>query len=210
MNTVIPTDVTVESPDAKESTRERILQAAHEEMYEHGFQGLRIDAVLKKTQLAKGALYHYFPTKLALGYAVLDEVIMGFFQTNWGESFGASNDPLQALKVFFNKKYSDILSGECVNGCPLTNLVQEMSTLDEGFQQRLKTVMFDIVATVSAALQQGQIDGIVRKNINPQSIATFLLCSYQGVMGASKCMQSVDLARDLFDTLCAYVESLRV
>ena len=85
-----------------------------------------------------------------------------------------------------------------------------MSTLDEGFQQRLKTVMFDIVATVSAALQQGQIDGIVRTNINPQSIATFLLCSYQGVMGASKCMQSVDLARDLFDTLCAYVESLRV
>jgi TetR/AcrR family transcriptional repressor of nem operon len=209
MNTAISTDVTVESPDAKESTRERILQAAHEEMYEHGFQGLRIDAVLKKTQLAKGALYHYFPTKLALGYAVLDEVIMGFFQTNWGESFGTSNDPLQALKVFFNKKYSDILSGECANGCPLTNLVQEMSTLDEGFQQRLKAVMFDIVATVSAALHQGQIDGIVRKNINPQSIATFLLCSYQGVMGASKCMQSVDLARDLFDTLCAYVESLR-
>lgn len=210
MNTVTPADVTVESLDAKESTRERILQAAHEEMYEHGFQGLRIDAVLKKTQLAKGALYHYFPTKLALGYAVLDEVIMGFFQTNWGESFGASNDPLQALNVFFNKKYSDILSGGCANGCPLTNLVQEMSTLDEGFQQRLKTVMFDIVATVSAALQQGQIDGIVRTNINPQSIATFLLCSYQGVMGASKCMQSVDLARDLFDTLCAYVESLRV
>lgn len=209
MNTAIPTDVAVESLDVKESTRERILQAAHEEMYEHGFQGLRIDAVLRKTQLAKGALYHYFPTKLALGYAVLDEVIMGYFQTNWSQSLGASNDPLQALKDFFNQKFSDIQTGECANGCPLTNLVQEMSTLDEGFQQRLKAVMFNIVATVAAALQQGQIDGIVRKDINPQSIATFLLCSYQGVMGATKCMQSVELARDLFDSLCAYVETLR-
>ncbi len=203
MNTANPTEI------ATESTRERILQAAHEEMYEHGFQGLRIDAVLKRTQLAKGALYHYFPTKFALGYAVLDEVIVDYFHTAWGEFLGTTNDPLQALQDFFNQEFSDIQTGKCINGCPLTNLVQEMSTLDEGFQQRLKTVMFDIVATVSAALHQGQIDGIVRKNINPQSIATFLLCSYQGVMGASKCMQSVDLARDLFDTLCAYIEGLR-
>jgi TetR/AcrR family transcriptional repressor of nem operon len=209
MNTAIPTEIAVEPFCIKESTRERILQAAHEEMYEHGFQGLRIDAVLKKTQLAKGALYHYFPNKLALGYAVLDEVIMGYFHTNWSESLGATNDPLQALKDFFNHKFADVQSGECINGCPLTNLVQEMSTLDDGFQQRLKAVMFDIVATVAAALHQGQLDGIVRKNINPQSIAAFLLCSYQGVMGATKCIQSVELARDLFDSLNAYVDSLR-
>lgn len=204
MNTVHATDI------PQESTRERILQAAHEEMYEHGFQGLRIDAVLKKTQLAKGALYHYFPNKLALGYAVLDEVIMGFFQTHWSEFLAESNDPLQALKDFFNKKCLDIMSGDCVNGCPLTNLVQEMSTLDEGFHQRLKTVMINIVGAVSTALHQGQIDGIVRKEIDPQRISTFLLSSYQGIMGTAKCMQSVDLAKELFESLCEYVDSLHV
>lgn len=203
-------NIAISSDMAVESTRERILQAAHEEMYEHGFQGLRIDAVLKKTQLAKGALYHYFPTKLALGYAVLDEVIMGFFHTNWGGFLAESNDPLQALKDFFNKKRMDIESGECANGCPLTNLVQEMSTLDEGFHQRLKTVLVNIVGVVSAGLQQGQVDGIVRKDINPQRIATFLLSSYQGIMGTAKCMQSVDLATDLFDSLCDYIDTLRV
>jgi TetR/AcrR family transcriptional repressor of nem operon len=201
MNTLNSTEV------AAESTRERILQAAHEEMYEHGFQGLRIDAVLKKTQLAKGALYHYFPTKLALGYAVLDEVIMGFFQTHWSEFLAESNDPLQALKDFFNIK---CISGDCVNGCPLTNLVQEMSTLDEGFHQRLKTVMANIVGAISAALHQGQIDGIVRKEIDPQRISGFLLSAYQGIMGTAKCMQSVDLAKELFESLCEYVDSLHV
>jgi len=204
MNTIFPTEIPVES------TRERILQAAHEEMYEHGFQGLRIDAVLKKTQLAKGALYHYFPTKLALGYAVLDEVIMGFFQTNWNEFLAASNDPLKAINDFFNKKCMDIVSGDCVNGCPLTNLVQEMSTIDEGFHQRLKAVMLNIVGAVSSALHQGQIDGIVRKDIDPQRISAFLLSSYQGIMGTAKCMQSVDLANELFESLCDYVNSLRI
>lgn len=204
MNTATLTEVNVES------TRERILKAAHEEMYEHGYQGLRIDAVLKKTQLAKGALYHYFPNKLALGYAVLDEVIMGHFQTHWGEFLAESNDPLQALKDFFNEKCADIKSGECSNGCPLTNLVQEMSTLDEGFHKRLKIVMMNIVGSVATALHQGQVDGIVRQDINPQRISAFLLSSYQGIMGAAKCMQSVDLAEELFESLCEYVDSLHV
>jgi TetR/AcrR family transcriptional regulator, transcriptional repressor for nem operon len=192
------------------SARERILQAAHEEMYEHGFQGLRIDAVLKKTQLAKGALYHYFPNKLALGYAVVDERIMGDFQQNWNTSISASLDPLQALKDFFQKKCGELQAGECSNGCPLTNLVQEMSTLDEGFHQRLQAVMINIVNTVATALYQGQVDGIVRKNINPQKISPFVLSSYQGIMGVAKCTQSIALTMELFDTLAEYVDSLRV
>lgn len=192
------------------SARERILQAAHEEMYEHGFQGLRIDAVLKKTQLAKGALYHYFPNKLALGYAVVDERIMGYFQQNWNASMSASLDPLQALKDFFQKKCGELQSGECSNGCPLTNLMQEMSTLDEGFHQRLQKVMMNIVNTVAVALQQGQSDGKVRKNIDPQKISPFLLSSYQGIMGVAKCTQSIALTVELFDTLAEYVDSLGV
>ncbi|MES2673179.1 MAG: TetR family transcriptional regulator C-terminal domain-containing protein [Pseudomonadota bacterium] len=190
------------------SARERILQAAHEEMYEHGFQGLRIDAVLKKTQLAKGALYHYFPNKLALGYAVVDERIMGEFQQNWSASISFSLNPLQALKDFFQKKCGELQSGECANGCPLTNLMQEMSTLDDGFHQRLQTVMMSIVSTVATALHQGQADGIVCKDINPQKISLFVLSSYQGIMGVAKCTQSIALTVELFDTLAEYVDSL--
>ena len=192
------------------SARERILQAAHEEMYEHGFQGLRIDAVLKKTQLAKGALYHYFPTKLALGYAVVDECLIVFFQKMWGELFGATNDPLQAIIDCFNKKCSDFQLGEAFNGCPLNNLMQEMSTLDEGFHCRLQAVIANIVATTANALLQGQKKGIVRSDINPQKVAMFILSSYQGIMGMAKCIQSPEIMVDLFDALGRYVESLRV
>jgi len=192
-----------------ESTRTKILIAAHQEMYEQGFQGLRIDAVLKKTELAKGALYHYFPNKLALGYAVVDEVIMGAFANSWSGFLDESRDPLQAMKGFFQKRCQDIQDGECSNGCPLTNLIQEMSTLDEGFQQRLRHVVGNIVMAVGAGLQQGQQDGIVRKDIDPHTISIFLLSSYQGIMGTAKCMQSMEMAIKLFDTLESYIDSLR-
>lgn len=192
-----------------EATRERILQAAHEEIYEYGFQSFRIDAVLRKTQLAKGALYHYFPNKLALGYAVVDECIMGYFLQTWGEFLNESRDPLLALNNFFQKKCTEVQTGECFNGCPLNNLVQEMSTLDEGFHQRFQIVANTIITTVATALRQGQADGLVRKDINPDKIATFVLSCYHGIMGAVKCMEGEQLV-DLFDTLGSYIESLRV
>jgi TetR/AcrR family transcriptional regulator, transcriptional repressor for nem operon len=192
-----------------ETTRNKILLAAREEMYEHGYQGLRIDAVLRKTQLAKGALYHYFPNKLALGYAILDEVIMGDFQQGWSEFLKASNDPLFALQALFKKLLSDISVGACFNGCPLTNLIQEMSTLDAGFQQRLRSVLSNIINLVAEALIQGQKEGVVRKDVNPITIAKFLLSSYQGIMSTAKCMQSMELAEELFGVLTSYVDALR-
>ncbi len=202
MNTAIVSDI------AHESTREKILRVAYDEMYEHGFQGLRIDAVLKKTQLAKGALYHYFPTKLALGYAVVDEVVIATFHEMWGERLGTSNNPLIAMKDFFNHKCLEFQSGECANGCPLTNLIQEMSTLDDGFQQRLRGVMLHIVEVVAATLRQGQTDGSVNPEIDASKMAMFLLSSYQGVMSTAKCLQSPEAVKNLFDMLCNFVDSL--
>lgn len=194
--------------DPMESTRARILRAAYEQMYAYGFGGLRIDAVLKQTQLAKGALYHYFPTKLALGYAVLDEFILVFFQQTWGEFLAESKDPLLALNNFFQKKCKDIHAGECFNGCPLGNLIQEMSTLDQGFHQRFELVTHNIITAVASALRQGQTDAIVRQDINPEQIAAFLLASYQGIMGAIKFMKPEQLV-SLFAAMSDYIESLR-
>jgi TetR/AcrR family transcriptional regulator, transcriptional repressor for nem operon len=69
--------------------------------------------------------------------------------------------------------------------------------------------MTNIVMAVSTGLQQGQQDGIVRKDIDPQTMSIFLLSSYQGIMGTAKCMQSMELALSLFNTLGDYIDSLR-
>lgn len=42
-----------------------------------------MDDLVKKTTLTKGAFYHQFPTKLALGYAVVDEVLTQLILERW-------------------------------------------------------------------------------------------------------------------------------
>lgn len=192
-----------------EQTRTRILEAAHEEIYENGYQGMRIEAILQKTNLAKGALYHHFPNKLALGYAVVDEILMEHFHATWNEFAQKHPDSLTAMQQLFLWKADCYKNEQRFNGCPLNNLNQEMAAIDEGFHQRLEAVMAAIYQAIVSALEIGQTQGYVRSDINPTKIAMFLMASYQGIMGTAKCMQEPEILGDLFGTLNEYIDTLR-
>jgi len=192
-----------------ENTRMRILEAAHEEIYEHGFQGMRIDAVLQKTQLAKGALYHYFPSKLSIGYAVVDEILLGHFMQMWQEFLKPGEDPISGLQKMFMWKAECYLSEMQFNGCPCNNLAQEMAAIDEGFKDRLQNVMMAIHKSVCDSLAEGQANGFVKKDFDPHHTTLFLLSSYQGIMGTAKCMQAPEMLKQLFIILNSYLDTLR-
>ncbi|WP_039917448.1 TetR/AcrR family transcriptional regulator [Cellvibrio mixtus] len=192
-----------------EHTRARILEAAQEEIYENGYQGMRIETILQKTQLAKGALYYHFPNKLALGYAVVDEILLEHVKANWSEFSSKYPNPLTAIQQLFLWK-ADVYKNEIhFKGCPLNNLNQEMASIDKGFHERLEKIMATIHGSIFAALEQGQQQGLVRKDINPGKIAMFIMASYQGIIGAAKCMQAPQLLADLFGTLNEYIDTLR-
>lgn len=191
------------------TTRTRILEAAHKEIYEHGYQGMRIDAILQKTNLAKGALYHYFPNKLALGYAVVEELLLEQFQTTWNEFAKTYPDPLTAIQQLFIVKAKNYRHEQTFKGCPLNNLNQEMAAIDEGFHQRLERVMTTIYDSIVSALEKGQQQGQVRTDIDPTKISMFIMACYQGIMGTAKCLQAPEILGDLFGTLNEYIDTLR-
>ena len=64
--------MTAKQPDI---TRDRILDAAFQEIHKYGFQAASLSNILDRTGLTKGALYHHFPDKDRLGHAVIEEVI---------------------------------------------------------------------------------------------------------------------------------------
>ncbi|BCD99766.1 TetR/AcrR family transcriptional regulator [Marinagarivorans cellulosilyticus] len=195
--------------DAKsEQTRDRILEAAFTEMYENGFQGMRIENVLQKTGLAKGALYHHFPSKKSLGYAVVDEVLFTI-KKQLLHGLPESKDPITAYCQILTELANQITEDDVVRGCPLNNLSQEMCGLDEGFKTRLAAIYNYWQQTLTTALAFGQHNGTVRNNIDPDIVATFIISSHQGITGTTKCLQSVTLLRQLNQTLCDYMESLR-
>src|ERR1041385_9022753 len=123
---------------APQATRDKILTAAFEEFYRQGFQGGSLNHIVEKAGITKGALFHHFKGKQELGYAVLDEVIGPLLHQRWLAPLTHSHHPIADMKRAFRQYIKeDIESGHFVQGCPLNNMAQEMSPLDEGFRKRI-------------------------------------------------------------------------
>jgi TetR/AcrR family transcriptional regulator, transcriptional repressor for nem operon len=165
-------------------TRERILQAAFDEVHRSGFRGTDLDSILGVAGVTKGALYHHFDNKEALGYAVVDELIAGSMITKWLRPLEDAEDPLVVLAALIDAE--SVTPEDIALGCPLNNLSQEMSPLDEGFRKRLAKVFNAWHDGVTAALRKGQQRGLVRGDIQPSDVAWFFVAAYEGYVSLAK------------------------
>jgi AcrR family transcriptional regulator len=204
-----PADNVARAERNSDMTRQRMLDAAFMEMYRKGFQGMRLDEVLASTGLTKGALYHHFPNKIALGYAVVDEVILPLMEHTWLSPLRDAADPLQAL-VQVIAELPDNKPPEMIEfGCPLNNLAQEMSPLDEGFRQRLNHVFRLWHDVTEQALERARQQGSLRADVNCDETATFVMAALEGCIGLAKNAQSRERLHSCNRGLIDYVLSLR-
>lgn len=190
-------------------TREQLLEAAFKEIHRYGFQAASLTSILANTGLTKGALYHHFPAKHDLGLAVVDEVIERVLAETIFIPLRDSQNPLQTLQEILRSKRSKRSNPDVVElGCPLNNLMQEMSPLDDQFRQRLNTLMQRWQDTLADALRRAQMQGQVRKEINCTMTALFIISAWEGCVGIAKNMQSAKTYQQCFDQLIEYVASL--
>lgn len=186
-------------------TRQEILDVAFWEFFLHGFQGVSVDDIIAKTRLTKGALYHQFPTKLELGYAVVEDVIRPLIQNRWITPLENHKDPLlgilEQMKILIGKATPEQLK----LGCPLNNLVQEMAPLDRGFSERLNAALQYWIDQLEIQLQRGQKAGYVKKHADCRRIAVFVVMSHEGFYGMLKGMPDRRLFKAMYESLEEYL-----
>ena len=194
-----------------DQTRQRILTAAFMEMYRNGFQGMRLDEVIAATRLTKGALYHHFPNKRALGYAVVDELIIPTVEAVWLQPLKNSADPLSGLvNVIEQMPENEHKPPEMIRyGCPLNNLAQEMSPLDEGFRQRLDYAFRVWHDVIQETLERAQQKGHIRDDVNCDETATFIMAALEGCIGIAKNAQSMERLHVCNRGLIQFIRSLQ-
>ncbi|OQK16160.1 hypothetical protein AU255_13730 [Methyloprofundus sedimenti] len=193
-----------------ENARVKIINAAFQEMHKHGYQGMRVDQVLKEAGLKKGAMYHYFPSKKELAYAVLEEYIMKKGAKLWIEPLAHFSDPLKGLHTLFIEGENAWDDKLFTLGCPLNNLAQEMSPIDEGFRERIVKIFQFWKEAISEALKKGQKAGIVDKSINTDDSALFILMSIEGAWGLTKSHQNKEVYYSCGRELERYLNTLKV
>lgn len=197
----------VREPDV---TRGKLLHAAFEEIYRRGFQAASLETILARAGVTKGALYHHFPDKAALGQAVVDEVVTAPLLEAWvGRLERSPADRLTAIQDVVRRRAGDFESIGIDFGCPLNNLAQEMSPIDEAFRRKLAGLIGRWTDAFAAALRRGQEEGSVRRDVDAGSIAAFLVAAVEGSFGMAKNARSVDLLRSDLEVLAGFLETLR-
>lgn len=192
-----------------DKTREAILAAAFDEIHEQGFRSASIDNILSRTGVSKGALYHHFPNKTALGYAVVDEVIRPWAAAMMSDLDDESLNPLDSLLRIGLEQSELDTQGTPMLGCPVNNLVHEMAALDEGFRERLNNILLEWRQRIGLALERGQRLGLVRDDIDAHDAAAFALAAYEGCIGLAKSSRNTELFKACSRGMAAFVNGLR-
>jgi TetR/AcrR family transcriptional regulator, transcriptional repressor for nem operon len=184
-----------------------LLQAAFREIHRSGFQSAGIDAILAATNVSKGALYYHFDSKETLGYAVVEEIVAKFTRDRWLRPMLSEGQPIDILIGVVRRipaRPKDVRAG-----CPLLNLAQEMSPLDEQFRKRLENIFLDWQEGIATLLRKGQSQGTVRRDLNPDETASFLVAMVEGYATLAKNAQDAKVWHAGIRNIVEWLRSLR-
>ena len=195
---------------APEATRRKILEAAFGEFYANGFQGGSLNHIVERAGTTKGALFHHFESKHELGYTVLDELIGPLLMIRWLNPVADSSDPIGEMQRAFRRYVEeDIASGAFRQGCPLNNLAQEMSPLDDGFHTRINGQYSLWRQRYADVLERGMRIGTVSSDIDPHIAAAHIVASQMGIWGTGKSSRDEAVMRQAAEGVIDYLEALR-
>ena len=191
-----------------EKTREVILTAAFDEIYHRGFQGARIDDIVAKTAMTKGAFFAHFNTKNELGYAIVDEVLKEMTLDRWIRPLAAYSNPVQGIVSRFRKIIETTPDEDIPLGCPLNNLVQEMSAIDPVFRDKLNAVLKLWIEETERYLRKAQAEGYLKKDVSPSQVAEFVVTVEEGSFAMVKNLRDRKVYWSLYESLRQYLESI--
>jgi TetR/AcrR family transcriptional repressor of nem operon len=191
-------------------TRQQILESNFKAIHRNGFNATRADKVILGLGITKGALYHYFPTKKALGYAVVDELLYKSYVGALEPLLSTEGNPIDFISAYFTQQYSRCSDKEISLGCPLNNLIQEMSPTDEGFRTRLERIVNGMHDILKTGLAKGQKNGLVSKKVSASEVAWFVIAAMEGAYAMAKVTKSKETFKQAIGHAQQYLNSLKL
>lgn len=192
------------------ATRECLLHCAFQEIYENGYAGASLDRILANSGVTKGALYHHFGSKSDLAHAVIDEVIRPFVVDRWLTPLAKSDDPVTTIRTTLEGVLSELTDQELECGCPLNNLAQELANADDdSFREHLDRVFQQWRGGIADAFERGKAVGTIREDVDPSSVAAFVVATFGGTANTVKSSRDRVLGGAVVRVLADFLETLR-
>lgn len=188
----------------KENTRQKLIDATYEEVYSKGYQGASLSDILKKAGVHKGSMYHYFKNKKEMTLTAINEKMDARFFERYGMILNLESNFLETLFVGLK----DTSKRDFKRGCPIANLVQEMSNIDEDFNQTMSNIYSKFRKFYKQILDKAiKINEI--KECDTAKVAQYMTSTLQGAILTAKASGKEKDYLDTIEMLEEYLNSLK-
>ena len=188
--------------------REKLLDAAISLVRENGFSATTVDDLCRSAGVTKGAFFHHFTTKEALGIAAAEH-----WNTTTGALFATApyhepDDPLDRVLAYLRFRRA-IMDGALRDiTCYLGTTVQESYATSPALRDACAAGIGDHAETLEADIAAAIALHPPVRPVDPASLALHFQAVLQGGFILAKAWDDVATAQASVDHLIDYVELL--
>ena len=188
----------------KSDTRQRLIDAFYDAMHTKGYQGVVLDEVLAGAKVHKGSMYHFFKSKKELALAAIREKMAKRLENAYLHVL--AKEPPYLPHWFATLR--DTTLRDFKRGCPIANLVQEMSNLDKDFERTMRQVYIDFRSSFKTVYDKAVEAGEL-KPCDTDRLALFTLVVLEGAILSVKASGDENDYLDALSMLEASIEPFR-
>ena len=182
---------------ATKSTRDHLIDTGMKLMHQHGYNATGLTEILKAADVPKGSFYHHFGSKEDFAAAAL-----GRYVERAGEHAAAvlgdsKVKPLKRLKRYFAEMMKTYGQKGAIPGCMIGRFSLEVAVANPPLRKQISASFAGWQHKIAVVLQQAVEQQELPADTDPESLAGFLLNSWEGALLRSQAEQS-DAPLDTF------------
>jgi TetR/AcrR family transcriptional regulator, transcriptional repressor for nem operon len=167
---------------ARESHRERILDAGLKVMFRKGYIGSGVRDIVAEASAPQGSFTNHFRSKEVFAREVLDRYfdhVRGLVAQALGD---AKLSPRERLKRYLDIITERLAADDFRRGCLIGDFSLEAAPQSEMLRERLAAIFVEWRAPFAACIAEAQGAGEIEATFAPDDLAEFLLASWEGAI----------------------------
>ncbi|HHO75827.1 MAG TPA: TetR/AcrR family transcriptional regulator [Deltaproteobacteria bacterium] len=173
-----------------EKTRGRILRSAMSLINTRGYTNTSINDIIDASGVQKGNLYFHFSSKDDLCLALIEEAKKEHLA--YLKSSIKSETPLDKIDDLLKAVLVRHRKMNFVGGCIFGNIALEMTDINPRFSAIIKDVFHQWEQLLAVFLQEARDCGDLNHELDPLSLARFIVASLEGGIMMAKVNKSED------------------
>jgi len=159
-------------------TRERIVTAAAELIFERGVAPTGMEDIKEAAGVSSSQLYHYFADKQALVHAVIAHQSDAILDAQ--EPLLGKLDSLDALRAWRDQAVAIQNQLQCKGGCPIGSLAGELAEADPDARTDIAAGFARWEGAIARGIEAMHDRGELPASVDPDRLAVALLAAHQG------------------------------